>query len=213
MIIAVDADSADTVEAEHVLHGLLESVQGPVVACTHVVPGADRPHLAVSITGADLAPLAAWITGAGLAPFAASITGAGPSISGTDLATLSGVGSAILEAGAAEPLVAGPSQLIRGAYIAAVESALGTAGRLVTFPGQTQARGLRTVAELRSTCGIDQVEALGGLPVDDNTLIDTLDFIRPIRRNGQVVLLVQPAAGGVLIPFEVEHQQKCCADH
>jgi hypothetical protein len=39
-------------------------------------------------------------------------------------------------------------------------------------------------------------------------------------RAGQVVLLVQPAAGGVLIPsevemllLEVEHQQKCCADH
>jgi hypothetical protein len=44
-------------------------------------------------------------------------------------------------------------------------------------------------------------------------VIDTLDFIRPIRRDGRVVLLVQPAAGGVLIPFEVEHQQKCCADH
>ena len=202
MIIAVDADSRDTLEAEHVLHELLTTVTGPVVACTHVVPGptgvvgwgreshSDRPHLAVSITGADLAPLATSITG-----------------------TRTGFGSAILEAGAAEPLVAGPSQLVRGAYIAAVESAFGTAGRLVTFPGQTDARGQLTVAELRTTCGIDQVEALGGLPIDDTTLIDTLDFIRPIRRNGQVVLLVQPAAGGVLIPFEVEHQQKCCADH
>lgn len=183
VIIAVDADSADTVEAEHLLHGLLESATGPVVACTHVVSGG---HLAVSIsTPGEF-----------------------------DQAALThDVGSAIIRPGAAEPEVAGPSQLVRGAYVAAVETALGTAGRLVAFPGQENARGILTAADLRARCGIDQVEALGGLSVDDTTLIDTRDYIRPIRRNGRVVLLVQPAAGGVLIPFEVEHQQKCCADH
>jgi hypothetical protein len=183
MIIAVDADSADAVEAEHVLHGLLESVTGPAVACTHVVPGG---HLAVSIsTQANF----------------------------DQKALTQDVGSAIIRTGAAEPEVAGPSQLVRGAYVAAVETALGTAGRLVAFPGQENAHGTLTAAELRSHCGIDQVEALGGLAVEDTTLVDTRDFIRPIRRNGQVVLLVQPAAGGVLIPFEVEHQIKCCANH
>jgi hypothetical protein len=84
---------------------------------------------------------------------------------------------------------------------------------MVRFPGAENARAVMTVAELQERCGIDQVEALGGLPVEDDTLVDTRDFIRPIRRDGQVVLLVQPAAGGVLIPFEVEHQQRCCADH
>ena len=192
MIIAVDANSRDTLAAEHVLHQLLANVSGPVVACTHVVPGGDRPHIAVSIAGSDLGPL-----GGGL--------GSEP--------VVGKVGSAIIQAGAAEPVVAGPSQLVRGAYVAAVESALGTAGRLVRFPGQEQARGILTAAELRERGGIDEVEALGGLPVEDDTLIDTRDFLRPIRRNGRVVLLVQPAAGGVLIPFEVEHQQKCCVDH
>jgi hypothetical protein len=182
VIIAVDADSADAVEAEHVLHSLLESATGPVVACTHVVPGG---HLAVSIT-----------------------------TPGFDQTALSHeIGSAVIRPGAAEPEVAGPSQLVRGAYVAAVETALGTAGRLVAFPGQENAHGILTAADLRTRCGIDQVEALGGLAIEDDTLIDTRDFIRPIRRNGQVVLLVQPAAGGVLIPFEVEHQIKCCANH
>lgn len=183
MIIAVDAGSADTVEAEHVLRGLLESATGPVVAGTHVVPGG---HLAISIsTSADF-----------------------------DQGALThDIGSAVIRPGAAEPEVAGPSQLIRGAYVAAVETALGTAGRLVAFPGQENARGTLTAAELRDYCGIDQVEALGGLVVEDTTLIDTRDFIRPIRRNGRIVLLLQPAAGGVLIPFEAEHQIKCCADH
>ncbi|WBQ05637.1 hypothetical protein [Kribbella sp. CA-293567] len=182
MIIAVDADSADAVEAEHLLHGLLESATGPAVACTHVVPGG---HLALSITA-----------------------------TGFDQAALGHeVGSAIIRAGAAEPEVAGPSRLIRGAYVAAVETALGTAGRLVVFPGQENARGTLTAADLRAHCGIDQVEGLGGLSIEDTTLVDTRDYVRPVRRDGQVVLLVQPAAGGVLIPFEVEHQLKCCSNH
>jgi hypothetical protein len=84
---------------------------------------------------------------------------------------------------------------------------------MVRFPGSEYANGVMTALELRDRCGIDEVEALGGLLVEDDSLVDTRDFIRPIRRDGQVVLLVQPAAGGVLIPFEVEHQQKCCADH
>ncbi|QNE23026.1 hypothetical protein F1D05_19840 [Kribbella qitaiheensis] len=194
MIIAVDADSRDTVEAEHLLHELLGSMAGSVVACTHVVAAGDRPHLAISVTVPPDSPdgLAARVRAWSVERSA---------------------GAAITRPGASEPELSGPSRLVRGAYAAAVESALGTSGRLVRFPGAEHATGVLTAAELRDRCGIDQVEALGGLPVEDDTLIDTLDFIRPIRRDGQVVLLVQPAAGGVLIPFEVEHQQKCCADH
>lgn len=190
MIVALDADSRDTAEAEHLLHELLSSAPVPAVACTHVVPGDDRPHVAVSISMPS--EVHGWEPG--------------ESIKHT-------VGSAVLQSGAAEPVVAGPSRLVRGAYVAAVEAALGTAGRLVSFPGQDQAKGVLTAADLRERCGIDEIEALGGLHVADDDLIDTLDFIRPIRRAGRIVLLVQPAANGVLIPFEVEHQQKCCADH
>ncbi|TDO54732.1 hypothetical protein EV643_101522 [Kribbella sp. VKM Ac-2527] len=194
MIIAVDANSRDAVEAEHLLHELLSPLPGsvsmPVVACTHVVSGGDRPHLAVSISSTtDLSDhVRTWCA---------------------DRA----VGSAITHPGASEPELAGPSELVRGAYLAAVECALGTTGRLVRWPGREQAQGILTAAELRDRCGIDDVEALGNLPVEDDSRIDTRDFVRPIRRAGRVVLQVQPAAGGVLIPFEPEHQQKCCADH
>jgi hypothetical protein len=193
VIIAVDANSRDTTEAEHLLHELLGATAADVVACTHVVT-AERPHIAVSVVSptdavGDLADRArAW------------------SAEGS-------IGSAITWPGASGPELSGPSPLVRGAYLAAIESALGSTGRLVRFPGSEQARGVMTALELRERCGIDQVEALGGQVVEDDSLVDTRDFIRPIRRDGKVVLLVQPAAGGVLIPFEVEHQQKCCADH
>jgi hypothetical protein len=194
VIIAIDANSRDAVEAEHLLHELLgplpSAVSAPVVACTHVVSGGDRPHLAVSISSTtDLSDhVRAWCA---------------------DRA----VGSAITHPGASEPELAGPSELVRGAYLAAVECALSTTGRLVRWPGRAQAQGILTAADLRDRCGIDDVEALGNLPVEDDSRIDTRNFIRPIRRAGRVVLQVQPAAGGVLIPFELEHQQSCCADH
>jgi hypothetical protein len=202
VIISVDADSRDTGGAEHLLHELLGPAGplapfavGPVVACTHVVTGGDHPHLAVSISTPESRPDSEFTD------------------QFSKWASDRGAGSAICRPGSAEPVLAGPSQLVRGAYVASVEAALGTAGRMVRFPGQENACGILRAIDLRKRCGIDLVEPLGGLPVDDDSLVDTLDFVRPIRRAGQVVLLVQPAAGGVLIPFEVEHQQKCCADH
>ncbi|TWD80450.1 hypothetical protein FB561_1526 [Kribbella amoyensis] len=190
MIVAIDADSRDAVEAEHLLHELLGPVRTPVVAGTHVVRGGDRPHLAVSVSStADLSELVrTWCEGRA-------------------------AGFAITRPGASGPELAGPSTLVRGAYVAAIECALGTAGRLVRWPGQDNAHGILTVADLRADCGIDEVEALGGLSIDDSTRVDTRDYLRPIRRTGRTVLQVQPAAEGLLIPFEAEHQQKCCTDH
>ncbi len=190
MIVAVDADSRDTAAADHLLYELIAAVNQPVVACTHMVVGGDRPHVAVSLAGAaDLAE-----------PIRAVVADRG-------------AGLAITRPGASQPELAGPSQLVRGAYVAAVEAALGTAGRVVRWPGHEHGRGVLSAAELRSRCGIDHLEALGGLPITDDALVDTLDFLRPVRRDGQLVLQLQPAAGNLLIPFELQHQQKCCADH
>ncbi|GAA0576010.1 hypothetical protein HPO96_15665 [Kribbella sandramycini] len=190
MIVAVDANSKDTAAADHLLYELLAAVDQPVVACTHMVSGGDRPHVAVSLTSAaDLAD-----------PIRAVVADRE-------------AGLAVTRPGASQPELAGPSQLVRGAYVAAVEAALGTAGRVVRWPGHELGRGVLPAAELRARCGIDYLEAVGGLPITDDSLVDTLDFLRPVRREGQLVLQLQPAAGNVLIPFELQHQQKCCADH
>jgi hypothetical protein len=190
MIIAIDADSRDTAEADHLVYELLDVVDQPVVACTHMVSGGDRPHVAVSLMSA--ADLADEVRG----HFADRT-----------------VGLAITRPGASEPELSGPSQLVRGAYVAAVEAALGTAGRAVRWPGHELARGVLPAVELRTRCGIDHLEVVGGLPVADDSLIDTRDFLRPLRRAGRLVLQLQPAAGNVFIPFELQHQQQCCTDH
>lgn len=193
MIIAIDADSKDTAAADHLLYDLIDQIgirAQPVVALTHLVPAGDRPHVAVSLTSA--------------ADLADSIR---------EVVADRNVGLAITQPGASEPELAGPSRLVRGAYVAAVEAALGTTGRVVRWPGHEQAHGVLPAAELRTRCGIDDLEGIGGVPVQDDTLVDTLDFLRPVRRDGRLVLQVQPAAGDLLIPFELQHQQKCCADH
>ncbi|MEU4605299.1 hypothetical protein AB0F43_20135 [Kribbella sp. NPDC023972] len=190
MIIAIDADSRDTAEADHLLYSLLDAVRQPVVACTHMVSGGDRPHVAVSVmSAADLADEV------------------------REHFADRHVGLAITRPGASGPELAGPSQLVRGAYVAAVEAALGTAGRAVRWPGHEQAHGILPAAELRTRCGIDHLEVVGGLPITDDSLIDTRDFLRPLRRDGRLILQLQPAADNLLIPFELQHQQKCCADH
>ena len=190
MIIAIDADSLDTAAADHLLYELIDAVDQPVLALTHMVSGDDRPHVAVSLTSAvDLAD-----------PIRAVVADRN-------------VGLAVTRAGASEPELAGPSRLVRGAYVAAVEAALGTTGRVVRWPGHKQAHGVLPAAELRARCGIDQLEGIGGVPVEDDTSVDTLDFLRPVRRDGRLVLQVQPAADNLLIPFELHHQQNCCADH
>jgi hypothetical protein len=193
VIIAIDADSKDTAAADHLLYDLIDQIgirAQPVVALTHMVSGGDRPHVAVSLTSA--------------ADLADSIR---------EVVADRNVGLAITRPGASEPELAGPSRLVRGAYVAAVEAALGTTGRVVRWPGHEQAHGVLPAAELRIRCGIDDLEGIGGVPVEDDTLVDTLDFLRPVRRDGRLVLQVQPAAGDLLIPFELQHQQKCCADH
>ncbi|WP_344193859.1 hypothetical protein, partial [Kribbella karoonensis] len=164
MIIAIDAGSKDTAAADHLLYEVIDGLEQPVLALTHRVSGDDRPHVAVSLTSAaDLAdPVRAMVAERN-------------------------VGLAVTRPGASEPELAGPSRLVRGAYVAAVEAALGATGRVVRWPGHEQAHGVLPAAELRTRCGIDHLEGIGGVPIEDDTLIDTLDFLRPLRRDGRLV--------------------------
>lgn len=67
---------------------------------------------------------------------------------------------------------------------------------------------------LLTSSAVDAVEGLAGVIVDTETLVDTDDFVRPLRRGGRVVLLVQPTADqGVVRPFEVAEQIPCCTRH
>ncbi|MFI2432870.1 hypothetical protein [Streptomyces sp. NPDC018693] len=87
-------------------------------------------------------------------------------------------------------------------------------GRAVLYPGAASLTGTLTVAEVLARSAIDRVTALGspGQPAPRERLV-TRNHVRPQWQDGELVLTVMPAAGGVLVPFEVPEPTPCCADH
>ncbi|MBV1935000.1 hypothetical protein KUF83_00255 [Streptomyces sp. BV286] len=87
-------------------------------------------------------------------------------------------------------------------------------GRAVVYPGADALTGTVTVAELLSGSAIDRVTVLGsaGEPPPDQRVV-TRDHVRPQWQDGELVLTLMPAVGGVLVPFEVRDPTPCCADH
>jgi len=102
---------------------------------------------------------------------------------------------------------------LAGAWVAVAAAATGTTGRLVHFPGQEVLTGRLTVAELLAGSAIDEVVVVGGSAHTPATVVDTRGFLRPQLRSGRVRLLVQPAVGGVVVPFERANPHRCCGDH
>ncbi|MDT7839667.1 hypothetical protein [Streptomyces justiciae] len=87
-------------------------------------------------------------------------------------------------------------------------------GRAVLYPGAAAVTGTLTIAALLTRSVIDRVAVLGipGPPAP-GTLLVTRDHVRPQWQDGELVLAAVPAAGGVLVPFEVPEPTPCCADH
>ncbi len=97
--------------------------------------------------------------------------------------------------------------------MAADAAATGKFGRAVVFAGSSALTGRLTVAEVLELSAIDRVEVLGSGAAPADAIVDTRDFVRPQFRGGDLVLVTTPAAGGVLVPFEVREPTPCCADH
>lgn len=101
----------------------------------------------------------------------------------------------------------------RSPAVRAVEDArAGVDGRCVRFPGQSLLVGSHLVAEVVSTSAIDEVVGAGtGVRMDDT--VDTHGFLRPVLSAGHMVLMVEAAAGGVLVPVERQRTHECCGGH
>ncbi|GAA1306411.1 hypothetical protein [Saccharothrix xinjiangensis] len=81
--------------------------------------------------------------------------------------------------------------------------------RCVRFPGQSALTGTHPAAEVVASSAIDRVVGVG-VPVSPADRVETLGFLRPVHRDGELVLLVEPAVGGVLRPIESEDPHECC---
>jgi hypothetical protein len=82
-------------------------------------------------------------------------------------------------------------------------------GRLFHFPGQPGLHGALTVRQVLESSAIDRVQGVGAL-VDEDTVVVTHDFVRPMLHGGEIVLYVTPMADGSFEPFELENPHRCC---
>ncbi|MGW6395591.1 hypothetical protein ACWFR1_34995 [Streptomyces sp. NPDC055103] len=88
-------------------------------------------------------------------------------------------------------------------------------GRAVLYPGAATLTGTLTVADVLARSAVDRVTVLGtpDRPPPATRLV-TNGHVRPQwTDDGELVLSVMPAAGGMLVPFEVPDPTPCCADH
>lgn len=85
-------------------------------------------------------------------------------------------------------------------------------GRCIRFPGQDSLTGVHTAEAIVTGSAIDEVVGVG-TAVSPDDLVDTQGFLRPTLTNGRLVLLVEPAAGGVLRPIESRDPHECCGGH
>jgi hypothetical protein len=85
--------------------------------------------------------------------------------------------------------------------------------RAVAYPGHERLLGILPVCRVLESSAIERVQLLGGGAADPAQELDTRDFVRPQWIRGALTLLVQPARGGLLVPFEVPNPTPCCADH
>jgi hypothetical protein len=86
------------------------------------------------------------------------------------------------------------------------------AGRCVRFPGQARLTGSHPVNRILERSAITRV-ASSGWPVALDDMVRTDGFLRPVFEHGELVLRVDPAAGGRFVPSETFEPSTCCGGH
>ncbi len=98
-----------------------------------------------------------------------------------------------------------------GGRVAAAAHLSRVGGRAVHYPGIERLVGTVTVADALQT--VDRVVLLGGAEPAPGTPLVTREFVRPVFTGGTLVLTVDPAVGGTVVPFETPGPTPCCRDH
>ncbi|MGP8300943.1 hypothetical protein ACTPOK_24075 [Streptomyces inhibens] len=185
-VLGIDSGHRDRAALERLVLEALQDSGCPraVLLCTHQIR-TGQAHLAASVE------LPAATGPAALTALAARLVERGAAVAGPD-----------------EGPARGAQEYRPGALEARRALLTRQAGRAVRFPGQDSLRGRLTIARALATGAVDRVDPLG-TEVDPDTVVDTRDFVRPVFRDGVLVLEVTPAAGGTVIPLELRDQHIC----
>ncbi|MFK0150763.1 hypothetical protein ACIQVK_01635 [Streptomyces sp. NPDC090493] len=188
-VIGVDAGTATLREADHLIHRLLDqlALTDDVFACTHLFRTDERRGTAVSLTVPQVDVDDVW----------RELPKALPEGTGLALADRTH----------------GPDDAVATARQAA--AAPPAAGRAVAYPGVAHLTGTVTVADLLDRTAVERLVVLGAPDAElpPTAEVMTQDHVRPEWRDGVLTLVLVPAAGGLLAPFEVPNPTPCCADH
>ncbi len=194
-IAGLDAMTVSERSAEHLLTQVVAAVESlgarQITAATHRVQVFETAHVAMSIG------LCSTVSDAQMSAVLADAVAAQDGIGGAIWIGLSGNGLPALQAGAQQAAKAHSDR---------------SSGRVVRFPGGGALIGSVTFEQLMAT-SIDLIQGLGGDQPDLDAVLVTRDFLRPRWQAGQLVLHVQPAAGGTWVPFETPNPTPCCAAH
>ncbi len=182
-VVGLDAGSPTIPAAEHWIHAVVADLgRSPaLVACTHVA-SRPYPHVAISL----------------------SMTARLPRVQ------LPKRAAAVVAHGGTAPVVAARDvggRLVASAARAAADHAVGRGGRAVIYPGIERMIGTVRVADVLARTAIERVTVLDGSPPGvaeppPEAKLDTRDHVRPHWSCGKLTLLVRPASGGCLLPFE-----------
>jgi hypothetical protein len=102
---------------------------------------------------------------------------------------------------------------VDGARLAAAEHAERRGGRAMVYPGAERLTGSLTVGEALERSAIERVVTVTGEDASPETVLHTLDHVRPMWMDGRLTLVTRPAPAGSLTPFELRNPTPCCADH
>ena len=107
----------------------------------------------------------------------------------------------------------GRQEVVAAARAAAAAHTGRSSGRLVRFPGDEVLVGTVTVQQVLDATAVETVRVLAGADPAPATEVVTRSHVRPTFVQGRLELLVQPAVGGTLVPFESPSPTPCCSDH
>ncbi|WP_299954811.1 hypothetical protein [uncultured Modestobacter sp.] len=184
------APGADEVPDAHLLAAVDEALAGSgagaELVCTHVDRSGPAPRVGVSLR----------------------LTGEPADPAATRAALADALGGPVVAGDPGEDADEGSTAPAR---VALDEAGAGTAGRAVRFPGSAGVTGRISVADLIAATAIERVNGIGVEPTGSD-VVETgpNGFLRPTHSGGQLTLLVERAAGGVLQPFEIEDPHVCC---
>jgi hypothetical protein len=191
-VVGLDLEHLDERQADHDLRELVRALPAGTVraAATHWATLGERPHVALSLELVD------------------------PPVS----AVVPLLGARLGELAPRWALAVGEHALgdghLRGAATAARDAHVQRrSGRLVHFRGVEELVGALTVRALLDRSAVERVRVLASGDAPADVVVRTRGHVRPSWADGRLVLLVQPAVGGTLVPFESPSPTACCADH